>query len=109
MDVVDATVYAPPSARPGGTLLVQVFAHPPEQSAEVDELARLFDAEAERRGYRSLERRIPRGSRLTFDLHMPGLALDEPNQSLVWNGRPESVQFQVTIPAGHPVGTVVEP
>jgi serine/threonine protein kinase len=107
VDPVDATVYAPPLARPGETLLIQVFAHMPEQAAEADDLARQFDAEAERRGYRSLETPVARGSRLAFDLHMPGLAIDQPVQSLVWNGRPQSVQFGVTIPAGHPVGTVL--
>lgn len=109
-DQVDCTVFAPPSAAPGDVLFVQVFAHCPEHAGRTEELAREFDAGTQRRGYRSLEVPVSRGTRLAFDLAFPGLDLPEPRQELVWNGRPEAVQFEVSLPAdcrtGAMVGTV---
>jgi hypothetical protein len=107
---VDCTVFAPPSARQGEAFLVQVFAHLPEQAQAASALASEFSERARRRGYQSLGTEIPRGTTLTFDLFMPGLEVDEPVQSLIWNGRPASVQFGVTVPypgdTGMLIGTV---
>src|SRR5262249_52605594 len=49
-DAVDCTVFAPPEAPPGDCLMVQVFAHKPEQAAAAQAAAREFDADAARRG-----------------------------------------------------------
>jgi len=97
-DVVDYTVFAPPTAAPGDQLMVQVFAHLPEQAADAKAIASELDPDARRRGYRSLEARVRQGSRLTFELLLPGLQLDEPAASLVWRGRAEAVQFLATVP-----------
>src|SRR5207253_1216114 len=83
----------------GSSLLVQVFAHMPEQAEEADAMAREFDAGARRRGVAALATEIARGSKLTFELQLPKLQVDEPVQELVWGGRPASVQFGVTVPA----------
>lgn len=106
-DAVDATVFAPPAAARGATLLVQVFAHTPEQKIEVEQLAQEFDDEAERRGFRSLELEVPRGSLLNFHLTMQGLDIDDPVQSLVWRGQPSAVQFSVFVPAERQIGTSI--
>jgi len=44
---------------------------------------------------------------LAFSLTAPGLVVDEPTQSLVWNQRPESVQFGVSLPEGIAIGAVI--
>jgi len=38
---------------------------------------------------------------------MPGLTIDDAIQELNWHGRPESVQFGVTVPENRPLGSVV--
>jgi hypothetical protein len=108
-DLVDCTVFAPPRARPRETVFVQVFAHALEQAAEAAQTARLFDAAARPRAARSLASAIPRDCRLTFELLMPTARVDDPVQSLVWRGRPESVQFAVSLPwrSRSHIGTVV--
>ncbi len=106
-DPVDCSVFAPPQAFIGDSMMVQVFVHQPEQAEQVMRAALEFDDEAQRRGATSLGTQIARGSTLTFELLMPGLKTDEPDQHCVWQGRPESVQFAVEIPAGMAPRTVI--
>ena len=104
-DAVDCTVFAPPLARPGESILVQVFAHLLEQAPDAQSLAEEFDSEAERRGLKTLEALVRRGTTLVFDLRMTRSTVREPVQSLVWRGRPESVQFEVDVPNDASFGT----
>jgi hypothetical protein len=106
-DPVDCTIFAPPSVARGASCFVQAFAHLPDQGDDARRLAREFDDEAERRAVKSLGLEIERGSRLLFHLAMPGLEVDDAVQELTWRGRPESVQFGVTAPAGRPAGPVI--
>lgn len=105
-DPVDCSVFAPPSVPRGSSVMVQVFAHMPELAAEAEKLAREFDEEARRRGFKGLQTDIPRGERLLFYLAVPGLEVDDPVQGLIWHGRTESVQFGVTAPDDCPLRTV---
>jgi hypothetical protein len=95
---VSGTVYAPSEAAPGDGFLVQVFIHLPEQAASLDEIAREADEDARRRITSRLQKKIKRGTELTFYLLMPGLEVDQPSQSCVWKGEPDFVQFGVTVP-----------
>ena len=106
-DPVDCTVYAPPTVAPGAALIVQVFAHRPEQADQAGALAREFDEAAQRRGFRSLEMDVVRNTRLTFHVALPGLEIDDPVQSLLWRGWPEAVQVGVRVPADFQPGLVV--
>ena len=45
-----------------------------------------------------LEPSVIEGERLSFELLLPGLLVDDPVRSMVWNGRPEAVQFGVSVP-----------
>jgi TIR domain len=92
-------VFSPPSVTPDDIFLVQVFVHLPEQVEFVKENAQKFDPDAKQLGARSLGVPIKRGSELTFNLSIPKLEVDEPIQQLSWNGRADSVQFGVTVPA----------
>ncbi len=104
-DDVDCTVFATPEARPGDTILVQVFAHLPEAAAVVVRLAKEFDQDAARRGCESLGTKITRGSQLRFELTVADLRMNDA-KSLVWKGRPASVQFSVAIPTGFAPHTI---
>jgi len=104
---VDCTVFAPPSAHAGESVLVQVFAHIPDLSDTTLALAEEFDAAARRRGLTSLGSEIERGSRLTFGLVVRPAQVLDPIQELVWKGRTESVQFEVRIPEDLPAQVLI--
>ena len=106
-DEVHCTAYAPPSAQPDNSFLVQVFAHLKEQAAELAELAACPDPTARSYGTKKLAGPVERGRELSFTLQMPGLEIDDPTQSVVWNGDIECVAYGVTVPADFRPKTVV--
>ena len=106
-DVVDCTVFAPPSGAPGQSILVQVFAHLAEQTDDARALATEFDPGTRRRVFHSLRDVVPRGAKLTFELRIRKTRADVPVQSLVWRGRAESVQFEVALPRDLEEGTLI--
>lgn len=95
---VSSTVYAPAQAAPGDGFLVQVFVHLPEQAAALDELAKEADEDALPGVTARLKKRIRRGAELAFHLQMPGLEVDEPVQTCLWEGEPARIQFGVFVP-----------
>ena len=97
-DLVECTVFAPPNAAPGDSVLVQAFVHRPDEAADAKAIATELDTAARRRAYRTLTAPVTYGSRLDFELRMPGLTIDEPVTSLLWRGRTEAVQFAVEVP-----------
>lgn len=107
VDAVDCTVFAPPEIAAGETILVQVFAHTPEQAEQAGALATEFDEDAKRLGFRALEIEIQRGTRLLVELLIPSLEIDDSVQEVIWQGRPESVQFEVSVPTGHAIGNCI--
>jgi hypothetical protein len=107
LDDVQCTVFAPPAASPGSAILVQVFAHLPEEADDARAIATELDVGTQRRAFRSLDAPVPVGGRLDFELHIPGLVIDDPVASLTWRGRTEAVQFGVDVPAGAAPGTVI--
>jgi hypothetical protein len=106
IDPVDCTVFAPPRVARGDSLWVQVFAHRPEQAEQASSLAQEMDDQARRRGFKSLEVGIERGTRLTFHLHVPGISFAAPSDSLLWEGRPAYVQFIAKAPLDLALGNV---
>ena len=107
VDPVDCTVFAPPAAAAGDSMLVQLFAHTPQQTDDVIQMAREFDETTRRLGFSSLDVEIPRGSRLQVELTLPGLEIDESVQNFVWRGRAVSVQFAVTVPPAQAPGNLI--
>jgi hypothetical protein len=87
--------------------MVQVFAHLPEHVVQVGALAREFDEAAQRRGVVRLGSSVKKGEQLAFELRLPQLDVDDPVQSIVWMGEPESVQFGVSVPIDFRPQTVV--
>ena len=95
-DEVHCTVFAPPSAPPGDMILVQVFAH---LAGQKERLAGMLKSKAATEGGSEvLDAPIEHGQKLTFVLDMDELKVDEPEQSLVWKGEPDSVRYRVKIP-----------
>ncbi|MDZ7967724.1 MAG: toll/interleukin-1 receptor domain-containing protein [Nostoc sp. DedSLP03] len=106
-DLVDCSVFSPSSVTPNDMFLVQVFVHLPEQVEFTKQNAQQFDPDAKQLGARSLGLPIQRGSELTFNLSIPKLEVDDPIQKLSWNGRADSIQFGVTVPADITQKTVI--
>jgi energy-coupling factor transporter ATP-binding protein EcfA2 len=99
-DIVDCSVFGPPAAPPGATVLIQVFLHLASQAERANFLATAMDATAKLKGTRALDVSVKRGARVDIVLATLGLSVDEPVQSVVWRGEPTYCQFLVTIPAG---------
>jgi hypothetical protein len=108
-DVVDCSLFAPPAAPPGATVLVQVFLHTAVQAERAQFLATVMDAATALKGAQTLQAEIPRGARVTVTFAAKGLEVDEPQQTILWRGEPVFAQFLVTLPEGadgtsfHPV------
>jgi hypothetical protein len=106
-DTVKCSVFAPPSARAGDAVLIQVFVHLPKDAERASYLAVGCDNRATGRIARFLSRPIRRGTALAFGLSIPGIPVDEPLQSLLWRGEPDSVQFGVNIPPDQHEGRLI--
>jgi serine/threonine protein kinase len=106
-DIVDCTVFEPPSASPGQSILVQVFAHLAKQTEDARALATEFDPGTRRRVFQSLNGIVPRGATLTFELRIRNAKIDEAVQTLVWRGRAESVQFEAVLPTHRTSDTLI--
>lgn len=113
-DLVDCSVFAPPAAPPGATVMVQVFLHVPEHAERARFLATVMDHAASLKGVQTLQTEIRRGARVAVTLSAEGLSIGEPHQTLVWNSQPVFAQFLVTLPEGgasaatyHPVVRII--
>jgi hypothetical protein len=109
-DRVECSVFAPAMVLPGSTFMIQAFAHISSQTRAAIRRAKEFDADAVRRAIKTLESNVPRGTKLSFNLTMPGFRVDDPVQSMLWSGATESVQFGVSVPKrcrpGNVIGTL---
>jgi hypothetical protein len=106
-DPVDASAFAPGEVRPGGQALVQIYLHPVDAQEEASARARAADPQAQARGQTTLGLEIARGTRVDVLLDAGGLTVDEPVQSVVWQGRPGCCPFTVTAAAGLTAGPQV--
>jgi hypothetical protein len=100
-------VFSPSRLIPGASALVQAFTHVLAKASEVERMAKEFDDDATRRGTQTLETKIERGSKLTFQLHAPGLDVHDGPQTLTWHGHSAGVQFEVEVPINARIGTVI--
>jgi hypothetical protein len=99
-DMVECSVFGPPAAPPGKTILIQVFLHLTNQAERASFLASTMDASAKLKATKSLDLPIKRGARVEIAFAANGLEVDDPVQSVVWRGEPTYCQFLATIPAG---------
>lgn len=106
-DLVECSVFAPPTVLRGATIMVQVFAHLEGRSADAEKMALEFDETARRRAVKTLSSRVARETELMFHLTISNWQISEPVQALVWMGDAESVQFEVNAPPDCKPGTIV--
>ncbi|MGH9768627.1 MAG: toll/interleukin-1 receptor domain-containing protein [Blastocatellia bacterium] len=106
-DIVDCTVFAPPSTPRNSVIFIQVYVRLQEQVEGGIRLASEFDSGGKRRVVKSLEEVVARGTRLSFELILPGLRGADPVQSIVWSGDPDVAQFAVEVPGDCPLGACI--
>jgi hypothetical protein len=99
VDVVEFSVFGPRTARPGNEIMIVTFLHLPEDRKRATFLAKAMDFSAILRA-RCPEITIMRGETVEISCAVSTLVVDEPVQAFVWQGRPTSCQFLVTIPEG---------
>jgi hypothetical protein len=80
---------------------VQVFVHAPHASEDALRIAQEYDDVAERLGKTGLWSRIAHDTQIAFRLTAPGLDIEDPVQTMIWRGAPESVSFVVNVPPDH--------
>lgn len=105
-DVVECSVFGPPTTPQGESIMIQVFAHYEGGDEEAARLAVGFDPTAIPRGVKTLSSRVARGSELMFHLTLSNLNIAEPIQRMVWMGDTESVQYIVEIPGDCRLGNL---
>ncbi|MCK5098963.1 MAG: TIR domain-containing protein [Desulfobacteraceae bacterium] len=110
-DTLDCTVFCPSRITSGDILFVQVFVHIPEKLDKAQTMAKLFDEDTVQLGAKPLNKKIKHNSQLDFHLVMKGCSIEEPLKFMVWNGRTQSLAFDVEVPPDHPsmnlVGKIV--
>ncbi len=107
LEPVDCAVFCPPTVARATSFLAQLFVYPPSDADSARVHARDADATAVRRGGLSLPADLPLGTRIDLRLEMPHLLVDEPDAVIVWRGTLASVQFEVAVPAGAPLGPTI--
>ena len=98
-DLVDCSIFAPDTAPAGSSILIQVFLHVRAHAQRAQFAATLMDQSTALKGARTLETEIQRGAKVTVMLDAMGLDIDEPQQTVVWQGEPTFCQFIARIPA----------
>jgi hypothetical protein len=99
-EVVDCSVFAPPSAPAGKSMFVQVFLHAPEQLDRAEGIATKIDQGSRLRSIATLQTEVAGGQRLAITLDCLELAPDVAHKEIVWRGHPQAVSFRITIPQG---------
>src|SRR5262249_38069047 len=97
-DIVDCSIFSPPSTTPGSTVLVQVFLHIPKHAKRAKFAASLMDQSTKLAGVQTLQAEIERGASVTIELSSAELTIDEPASTLIWSGQPTFCQFLVSLP-----------
>lgn len=104
VDTVDCSVFAPPAARQGTRVMVQVYLHRIEQAERAQFLAEMMDDSAKLRGVETLHVPIPRRTWVHVELDGRGLKVGEKVCKLYWNGEPTVASFEVEVPTGFVAG-----
>jgi hypothetical protein len=99
VDPVVFTVTAPPAVAPGTACVIDVWAHFERQRREVLDRAR-DAAGGDVRSHSKGPVPIGRGTVLTVRLKVEDLVIDEPEDTVWWDGRIGNATFPVTAPAG---------
>jgi hypothetical protein len=83
----------------GTRMLVQVFLHPPGEQLLAEAGAKVFDLEAEWRGFTSLSMRLNQGTRVAIQLDCDDLEVNEGScNEILWQSQIVATSFVVSAP-----------
>lgn len=100
-DTVACSVYAPPEAAKGDTLMVQTWLHLLGEDEQVNKLAISVDDSATLRQYAQLGVPLQAGDRLRLVLIPRSSDIIEQTQHTSWQGNKLSLQFLIDVPADY--------
>jgi hypothetical protein len=95
---ITCSLFSVEEATPGDEVFVQVFTHLPMRGFEATNLAKEFDRDASLRQFKSFDVEVNNEARLSFELEIKDIAIDDSVQHLTWRGVTDSVQFIIEIP-----------
>jgi actin-like ATPase involved in cell morphogenesis len=98
-DRVHFSVTAPPVVSPGAAFTVDVWAYVEQLRAEVMERARQAAKGAEIFFREKGPVKLTRGTTLTVHLHLEGLIVDDPEDTMLWDAEVGTASFPVRAPA----------
>jgi hypothetical protein len=96
-NTVLCTAYSPEVVEKEEEFIVAAFVSPPEQKEQVEAAAQLIDDELIKRVEKFLNLKVKNGEEISFLLHIDGCEIDDPTQSIIWQGELASVEFGVKI------------
>lgn len=99
-----STAFAPKEAEKGDDFLVSVFIHKPDESQEVELMARVIDENSCLQNTKTLNIKISEGDRIDFQISCAGnndddFVFDENKKGLIWDGEMASVEFCISVSA----------
>ena len=101
-DRVSFSVFAPGVIRAAQQFILDLWAHLPTQTDEVNSIAREFGRD--RRLGAKAQVAVARNSTLSVVLDLPSLRIKDPSDTIFWDGEPASASFIVEVPAEAAIG-----
>ena len=101
-DVVQVSVFGPPTLTTGQPAKVSVYLHPPDTSDSVHTLCRAFHHDAVLIGTAYLNREIAREENVSVHFSVANAGVAKSTLNLVWRGQPHRLVFELARPVGGP-------
>jgi serine/threonine protein kinase len=103
-DVVQLSVFGPPTISPGDNVSLQVFAHTPESFDSVMTLAKVFHQNGELLATGFVQKEVRHGQRLGLHLGVVNAGVDRSEVEITWRGQPQPRKFDLYVPWESPAG-----
>jgi hypothetical protein len=103
-DVVQVSVFGPPSLTPGQSAKVSVYLHAPEAADSVHTLCRAFHHDAILIGTGYITREVEREENVGVHFSVANAGVTKSMQTLVWRGQPHRLVFDLHVPWESPGG-----
>jgi len=103
-EVVQVSVFGPPSLAPGQPGKVSVYLHTPENSDSVNTLCRAFHHDAVLIGTGFVSREVVREEELGVHFSVANAGVAKSLQTFHWRGQPHRIVFELHVPWESPGG-----
>jgi len=103
-DVVQLSIFGPPTISPGDNVSLQVFAHTPEGFESVQTLAKVFHQNGELLATGFVQKEVRHGQKLGLHLGVVNAGVDRSEVEITWRGQPQPRKFDLYVPWESPAG-----